>query len=626
MKITKENFSSFDEGIKNEWLITNGIGGFASSTIIGANTRKYHGLLVASLYNSGMRFLVLSKLNENIIVGNNTYTLTSNECMGYIEEGFKNQESFSKRYLPEFKYKMEDVEIIKKIGMVYKENIVSVLYSVKTGNKDVILKVFPLVSYRNFHEVKRSPRFPQDIYENQTCIKLDDEYNLNMKMTSGTYNDFYDVGYNNICYRVENERGLSFIEDLYMPGVYNIKIEAKQNITFGFIASVNKDRFIDKKLNPYQIITNEENRLMKMCKIAGAKNETEDMLAIAADNFIIQKPYGTTIIAGYPWFSDWGRDTFVSLEGLTLKTNRYNDAKNVILTYSRYIENGLIPNVISENGGQSYNSVDASLWYIEAVYQYYKYTDDVELIKSIYNKLTGIIEAYKNGTLYGIMMDTDGLITAGNKDTQLTWMDAKVGNIVPTPRYGKAVEINALWYNALKIMEELSNVIEKDFEKDTSILVKKSFVKFYNNIGLFDTIDPCNSQIRPNQLLTTSLSFPVITGEKAKEVFDVIKEKLYTEKGIKTLHQEDIEYRGRYEGGVYERDISYHQGTAWTWLLGLYKKAYEKIYNEEYKISNIHELLSDRCIGNISEIYDADSPRYAKGAYAQAWSVAAFIK
>lgn len=398
--------------------------------------------------------------------------------------------------------------------------------------------------------------------------------------------------------------------------------------TIEFVASVDETADFLKTADAQNIIRGEKVRFEKIFKIANAKSDLEKELTIAADNFIIQKNSIKTIIAGYPWFGDWGRDTFISFEALLLETGRFKDAKEIINGFKKYIKNGLVPNLISETGAESYNSVDASLWYIDAVYKYYKYTRDIEFVKEIYPSILEIINAYKNGTLFDIKMDVDGLIMSGNKDTQLTWMDAKVGDKVPTPRYGKAVEINALWYNALKITEVFSNIINEKFENELSIKVEESFKKFYaeENNGLLDTIEPISKQIRPNQIIAIGIEFSPVSKEKAKDIIKLVEEELYTNKGLKTLSSDDKDYRPYYFGGVYERDISYHQGTVWPYLMMFYNRAikkYEKRVNEN--IDSI-ELLRDDCIGSVAEIYDAETPRLPKGAFAQAWSVAMLIE
>lgn len=626
MLITNEkDFSSFENGIKKEWIIANGIGGYSSSTIIGANTRKYHGLLVVALDESYERFLVLSRLNEEIELDKKTYSISSNECPGYIENGFKYQKCFAKEYLPEFFYEIKGVQILKKIGIVHGENKVAVSYTIKTGNNNVKFKLSPIINFRNFHETKDLYRDEQTIENNTVKVRLNSKHDLYMTISEGEYNKYYNTYYQNMIYREEKARGLDFCESHYMPGSYEISLLKNEEKTIEFVASVDDKLMFNIKPNAESIIKSEETRMQKVCKVFGARNETEKDLAIAADSFLIEKNYGKTIIAGYHWFSDWGRDTFIALEGILLKTNRFIDAKNIILTFSKHIKNGLVPNLIGEDGGQSYNSVDASLWFINAVYKYYKYTGDTELVHNVYDKLNEIIEFYKKGTDFDIKMDEDGLITEGHENTQLTWMDAKVGDYVPTPRNGKAVEINALWYNALNIMRRFSDIVGKDFDDSLISKIKKSFGKFYKEHGLYDTLEPLSDKIRPNQIFAVSLDFPVLDTEKANDVVDVVEEELLTDKGLKTLNSKDVDYKPRYEGDVFSRDTSYHEGTVWPWLMMGYYEACYKLKRKPKVLLDINQMLEDRCIGSICEIYDADEPRRANGAVSQAWSVAMAI-
>lgn len=678
---TKDISSTFDKNVQSEWLVTNGIGGYASSTIINANTRKYHGLLVASIGGNLDRYMVLSKLNEYVIVDGQKYSISSNECKDYIEKGYVYEEAFERKMLPEFLYGVKGVEISKKVAMLHGQNKVCIKYNiVNTTDSVAYFTAVPFVNYRGFHEVKNAGDYIQHYDDNILCIDVSKDNKLYIKFDESEYIKYDSTFYNNMYYRVEAERGFDAFESHYMPGEFRIELDAKSKKELFFVAEFNSNCTIDDK-ETKSIVRGEEIRLEKVCKMASClENNTNKELVVASDSFIIDKKNGKSIVAGYPWFSDWGRDTFISLEGLLLKTNRFTDAKAVLKYFANYIRRGLVPNYIDESGGGSYNTVDASLWYIEAVYKYFNYTSDYSTLKELFPKLLEIVYSYMVGTDFGIYMCDDGLITAGSPDTQLTWMDAKVGDCIPTPRYGKAVEINSLWYNALRSVEELNKRLinkycadmddsktahdiinsiyylrdesnsRKNSEKNTKNLflsdevfkyyegltivfdgrlqkkVKESFKKFYADEGLFDTIDPYNEQIRPNQIISLSLSFPILSGDKAKEVLALVSEKLLTKKGLKSLNSEDKDYRPRYEGDSYNRDISYHQGTIWVWLIGEYARAFEFVNKKKFVAIDAMELLNDGIVGNVAEIYDADEPHYAKGALAQAWSVSALIK
>ncbi len=676
---TKDISSTFDKNLRNEWLVTNGIGGYASSTIIGVNTRKYHGLLVASLGKNMERIMTLSKFNEYITIDGDKYSFSSNECQNYVEKGYIYQDAFERKMLPEFLYNVDGVEIVKKISMVNGENKVCIRYNlVNTKDNIAYFSLIPFVNYRDFHRVQNARAYEQSFDEYLT-VKVDSKYNLYIKVTDSEYKELENTFYNNMFYRTEQSRGFDAYENQYMPGEFTVQLLPNEQKEIYVVAELNDKCTINDEESKI-IIKQETIRLEKICKIASAKTDVEKELVMAADQFIVSKGEDKSIIAGYPWFSDWGRDAFISMEGLLLKTSRFPEAKAILKYFANYIKDGLVPNYINNDGGGSYNTVDASLWYIEAAYRYLNYTNDCGTIKEIFPKILEIVYSYMTGTSYGITMDDDGLIIAGTKDTQLTWMDAKVGDYIPTPRYGKAVEINALWYNALEVVSKMNkkllskyasnlpeNASPKDmlnaiynindkkndsnkfdekktrdlflldkasiyydilslvFDRRLSAKVKESFKKFYADRGLFDTIEPFNDQIRPNQIMALSLSFPVLSGEKANEVFNVVKDKLYTSKGLKTLNEDDSQYKARYEGDSFNRDSSYHQGTVWPWLIGEYAKAYKYINKKNYKTISAEELLNDGCVGSIAEIYDADEPRYANGALAQAWSVAAII-
>ncbi|HEY8500961.1 MAG TPA: amylo-alpha-1,6-glucosidase, partial [Clostridia bacterium] len=369
------------------------------------------------------------------------------------------------------------------------------------------------------------------------------------------------------------------------------------------------------------------------------------MLVSAADKFIVYRrsTNSKSVIAGYPWFTDWGRDTMIALPGLTLAAGRYEDASDILYTFASYEKDGLLPNVFPDGtGNPAYNTVDASLWYFEAVYKYLQCTNDINFIdKHLLKSMTNIINRYKNGTLFNIRMDEDYLISAGNAETQLTWMDAKAGNWVVTPRHGKAVEINALWYNALMVMAEIMRKMDGsgDEYSDLACKVKKSFVEqFWNERGncLFDVVggQEKDDKMRPNQIIAVSLSFPVLDGALAKCVVDSVYEQLYTSMGLLTLSRDDPQYRGIYAGDQFARDGAYHQGTVWAWLLGRFITAYARVYKDKHNIKNMlesfflpfHDHLRDACLGSISEIFDGNEPLVPRGCFAQAWSVSEILR
>ena len=669
MKYNKK-YMNLEEGLKKEWLITNGIGGYCSSTIIGCNTRKYHGLLVAPLTPPARRFLILSKVDEAVEVNGKTIPLYTNMCKNYISEGFKRLESFEKDYFPIFTYKIKDIIIKKIICMEYGKNTVCIYYKIKNGKKDSKLILAPIINYRDFHTMSTNHTYNVQQNINNKKVKLViDNNNQNpvyMNITDGKYTPHQNDYFKNMYYIEEEKRGFYPEEDLYVPGRYEINLNPGEEKELEFVCSLEEN--IDE-LDTKNLINNEITRINELIiksKLINIKKETESKedreyrefvtkYIIAADNFVVDRPRFNlhTIIAGYPWFLDWGRDSMISFEGLLLIPKRYDIAKEVLLTFVRDIKFGLVPNGYSGFDNRPlYNSVDASLLLFEQVKKYLDYTSDNKFVKqNIYEKLKNVIESYKNGIDIddnNIYLDKDNLVSSGTEQTQNTWMDAKFLNTPATPRNGKVVEVNALWYNALKIMEELATKYEtKEIAKQYSKMAedtKKSFnEKFYNKKrkALYDVLG--DSKIRPNQLFSMSLTYPVIDcdSEIAKEIFDTVTKKLLNNYGLKTLAKGEKDYIEVYEGDSFKRDMSYHQGITWPWLLGLYydslkniiksqknktdKKEYEeklKKFIETTKKTFLKSIDEDGVIGSIAELYDSKKPQLSKGALAQAWSVA----
>lgn len=645
MDFGKSCWRTYEQGIQKEWLLTNGIGGFSSSTVIGSNTRRYHGLLVASLKPPVARHLILSKIDESVTVDGEIYNLFSYEVPGFIQKGYHYLERFQYNFLPKYIFRVKDVYIEKEICMVYGENTVAVVYRIINGIKKINLRLTPLVNFRDYHfnSSRAYMNFVKE-YKDDILTVRPTFYDIDISLycSEGKYKDLDDTWFYNMDYAIERERGLSSTEDHYIPGCFDIDIEPMEEKCITFICTVEKS--IGCK-DGRKIIGKEEKRLKSLVDKAGYKNELAKRLVLAADNFIVHRKStdAKTIIAGYPWFTDWGRDTMIAFTGLTLSTKRFEDAKEILYTFSKYIKDGLIPNMFPDGGNEPpYNSVDAPLWYFVAAKKYADYTKDYDFIeKNLYTGLKEIIEYYSKGTRFDIKMDKDYLITAGNEYTQLTWMDAKVGDWVVTPRHGKAVEINALWYNALKVMSELSKHLNRDFASYDELAqkVRESFAeKFWNEEKqcLYDCITENynDDKIRPNQIMAVSLDYPVIEGDKAKKIVSKVFSELYTAYGLRSLSPQSSEYVGVYAGDQYRRDGAYHQGTVWTWPLGQFITAYLKVNNyssgaKKMAIKFIEPFidhLADACLGSISEIFDGDEPLIPRGCFAQAWSVAEILR
>lgn len=667
MKLSKKQLS-LEDGITKEWLITNGIGGFASQSVLGINTRKYHGLLVAPLMPPARRYVILSKIDESINVDGKEEILYSNIGKNYISEGYKNLESFEKIYTPSFKYETPSkIKIEKQISMVYGKNIVCVYYKIENIDKDITMKLAPVMNYRDFHCMNTNHEYNvnQKIIANKVRVTVDGNKILPIYLYSkeGNYIEHQNDIFKNMFYVEEEKRGFYPEEDLFVPGRYEINIAANTTKEFTIVCGLEENI---EEIDGKTVIENEKKRLDKIIDASNfvdrnqSKSTQEQMrdLVIASDNFVTYRPKFSlhTIIAGFPWFLDWGRDTLISFEGLLLKTRRFDIAKEVLLMMTKDIKYGLVPNGYSGYDSRPlYNSVDSSLLLIEAVSKYLEYTQDYTFVKnSLYKILKNIIESFQNGINVddsNIFMDKDGLISAGTPETQLTWMDAKVGNFAVTPRNGKAVELNSLWYNALKIVANLAEKYNDEKKHDEyEKLAKKVRVsfnkKFYNekNKCLDDVIG--SEEIRPNQLFALATTYPVmiLSNEKAKEMLKTVSKELYTKYGLATLSKKDPKYIAVYEGDGFRRDMSYHQGITWPWLAGLYVESYKTIIKneknktekkkleEEYEkiISNYKksfaQAMKEGAIGTISELYDSKPPYLPKGAFAQAWSVSEVIK
>lgn len=647
MEFGKSYWYGYEQGSEREWLITNGIGGYASGSLICSNSRRYHGLLIAALKPPASRFLLLSNILEDLIIEEDTtVSLSSFKATdGYVNQGYTYLHRVQYDYLPEFVYSYKDIFIKKKIAMKQGENTAVVQYEIRNGSKAAILKLTPLVNYRDHHHKSQRSNLNFSIQYKQNEIVISpegSEVKLQIGIREGEFEKFNDCYFYNMLYTIEQERGLDSYEDHFMPGCFNIKLEPLESKIVSFVATTEKIDIC--KINAANLIKEEENRYCELLNIKAYKSELCRRLVLAADNFIVYRAStkAKTVIAGYPWFTDWGRDTMIAFSGLTLATGRYEDAKDILYTFSKYVNYGLLPNMFPDNGEQpAYNSVDAALWYFEAVNNYLDYTNDYSFIKEkIYNCLTEICAGFINGTIFDIKMTAEGLITAGNQHTQLTWMDAKVGDWVVTPRHGKAVEINALWYNALMVMAKLAQRFEnEDIYSKLAKQTKDAFAKvFWNEKDgcLYDVVNESgkDASIRPNQIIAVGLSYAVIEGIKAQKVVQKVWKELYTPYGLRTLSQDSPQYRGKYSGDVLSRDGAYHQGTVWTWPLGKFIKAYVRVNKNSLQarknaldfIMPFIDHMKDGGLGSISEIFDGSDPHYPRGCFSQAWSVAEILR
>jgi len=649
IQINRDICSNFDKAIEKEWLETNSLGGYASSTIIGVNTRGYHGLLVAAEKPPVGRKVMLSKVDEVVSVNGRRYDISCNQYSGAIyPEGYKYMDSFRIDPFPIFRYILDDVVIEKSVFMIHGENTTLVAYRLVESSKPVTLEIRPFVACRGFHERLHEADNPGiDVQWEKGSIFV----NLNgtgfyLSVNGGV---FHATGYwyKNFEYRIEAERGQETHEDLYNPGYFVYKLVNEKE--FALAASEHDPSCFDlEKLRADEL----RYRLGNNYDVAYRLKQNDKIhsgiasLMSASDQFLVKREDFISIIAGYHWFEDWGRDTMISLPGLALVTGKYDAAKDILLAYAGYCDRGMIPNRFPESGEQpEYNTVDAALWFIYAAKKFLDYTDDLKFIElELYPVLAKIIRHYSGGTRYNIHTDTDGLLYAGEKGSQITWMDAKIGNFIVTPRYGKPVEVNALWYNALRTMRELSGKLGYDGSahrySQMAEKVRKSFNDtFWNKAEgcLYDYVDGnyADDSIRPNQIFAISLPYQVLPEERAKSVLNVVQRELLTPFGLRSLSPKHKNYIGTYSGDQYSRDIAYHQGTVWAWLLGPFITAYVNINGRSKETEGfindliseiINNHLNDAGLGYISEIFDGDPPHRPRGCIAQAWSVAEVLR
>jgi len=663
ISLSQEMLSHFDDAIQKEWIITNGLGGYASSTVLDINTRKYHGLLVAAFHPPGGRRVCLAKLDEEIGIGRNTYPLGANEFQnGIFPQGHTFLREFTVSPFPKYVYAVKDVEVKKTIFMPREKNAAIAVYNVSNKSVfDVEIRVFPLINWRPIHSVTDRWKIPWEFIQEQRDKEVDIRFSvprsvLMMKATGGHY---IAAGrwVEGIYYREEAVRGESCLDDCYQTGYFEVGVKANKKEDFAITAVADKNEVEARKIlaempaTMYDIEASQEQEMKHRENLLAKFYEEHESLppkdwlnwvVLATDMFVV-KGVGDvqkSVIAGYHWFEAWARDTFISMPGLMLVTGRFEDAREVFLTFKKHCKQGLIPNFLSDQLGQSaYNAVDATLWFVNAVLQYLKYANDFKFVQEqLWETLKTIIENHAKGTVFNIHVDSDGLLFHGS---QLTWMDATVDGQPITPRAGKAVEVEALWYNALKTMELLADGFKdkRESEKYAQMAekAKKSFAeKFWNSEKncLFDVVSEHerDDSLRPNQIIAAALDFTMLDNVKNERIVDVVHHELLTPYGLRTLSRSDPKYIGVYAGDRRSRDKAYHNGTVWPWLLGLFTTAFLKTkgyaeYRREYALKKfLLSLFTERIfeggLGTISEIFDGEPPHTPRGCIAQAWSVA----
>jgi predicted glycogen debranching enzyme len=631
--------------------VTNGLGGYACGTVAGANTRRYHGFLLASLKPPVERTLLVAKVDVSVEYRGRTYPLFANEFAGGSVDpcGFVHLESFTvSDGVPVWRYALADALLEQRIFMAPGANASYLRLEVLRATAALHVACKPLVTYRDFHSHGRGQRPFRTVADGQGCTvtAFDGALPYRLAMSTGRY-EAADLWYWNFLHREEFERGLDALEDLWGPGTFRADLELGEPVFFTATAEQSPPPPGDDVLGA--LTRRSRQSIAALPKSAPPWLGT---LATASEQFIVQRDAkdagSASIIAGYPWFSDWGRDTMIALPGLTTVLGRFDTAAAILRTYAGFVDRGMLPNRFPDAGGApEYNTADAALWMFQAVSGYLEATRDPDLLRDLFPTLAAIIHAYADGTRYGIHVDSkDGLLCAGEPGagqpgTQVTWMDAKHDGHVFTPRVGKPVEINALWLNALEVAMRLAgrvrNVGEKRFCAGLLQRAGEAFSRFWNEERgcLYDVLDvdggvAHDASIRPNQIFAVSLPWSVLPPEHMRAVVDTCARDLLTSHGLRSLAPEDPAYIGRYAGNSWERDAAYHQGTVWSWLLGPFARAHYRVYGDVHRaqefLAPIAQHLASACIGSVSEVFDGDAPHIARGCFAQAWSVAEILR
>ncbi len=652
LEFGRETCGSLEIAEQREWLVTNGIGGFASGTVSGNLTRRYHGLLVAALHPPVGRTQLVAKLDETAHYAGIEYALATNRWLsGAVEpKGYVNIESFRlEGTTPIWQFALGDALVEKRIWMHQGENTTYVQYTLLRGGQPLGLELKALVNYRDFHSSTHAGDWQMKVEAIEEGVQINafDGGTPFYLLSAGAEFETRHEWHRDCFLPLAKYRGLDDHEDHLLAAVFSTELALNQSVTL--VLTTNTDAQLDGSRAWEEHAEHEKKLFAKWtshdAQAASSAPGWVQPLILAADQFIVRRslpeePDGRSIIAGYHWFGDWGRDTMIALPGLTLTTGRTDIARKILLAFARYVDGGMLPNDFPDAGGRpEYNTVDAALWYYEAVRQYFAVTQDRATLVSLFPVLEEMINAHLKGTRYQIHVDqADGLLYAGEPGVQLTWMDAKVGDWVVTPRIGKPVEINALWYNALETMAALAPAAGRSGEPFAKMaaMVKRSFGKFWNSGSgcCFDVIDAPgignDASLRPNQIFAVSLPESPLSPEQQRAVVDVCARRLVTSHGLRSLAQEEPGYQGHYGGAPRERDGAYHQGTVWGWLMGPFVLAHLRVYGDHKAAASFLEPLGKQItshgLGTLSEIFDGDAPFTPRGCIAQAWTVGEVLR
>lgn len=651
--LNKDALTPMSVGVQKEWVLTNGIGGYAGSSVTGAHARKHHGYLIASLHPPVERFVILSKINECLIRSSEKIDFTVEQYLAddgstAYRKGIEYLNSFTYDGLVHFTTKAPEFTMTKTLAFEHGKNTIAVSYDIQNDGDAATLVLTPLFNYRVHHDASTVDTLKFDTTYEQPEIRLVPQQNKDVTIRlftdDGTVVPCEEKYTTGMQLQKELDVESDALDDNYTPYQIEFPLDAgcckKISIVCTIEDAYEKDAFATAAA--------EMARFDALEKKAGYHDELAETLTIAADHFLAyrQSTGLMTVLAGLPWFTDWGRDTMIALTGLTLATGRYQDARDILTTFARYVHHGMVPNMFPDEGtAPLYNTADASMWYFYAVGKYLDYTGTPEdyafVQETIYPKLKEIIAAYEHGTDFSIYMEEDGLIHAGSGLDQVTWMDVRVGDWVATPRHGKPVEINALWYHALCLMEEWATRFGEDGSHYAALAAhaKESFTKeFWNEKDgcLYDVVDGLegDATLRPNQIYAVSLPHRMLDADKEKKIVDKVYEKLYAKTGLRSLSPDDKEYHPTYEGCLDKRDHAYHQGTSWGFLLGGFLTAYVHVYGTSKEVIKQADAMLDAtreqfyhgCIGSIAEIFDGDEPHTSRGCYAQAWSVGEILR
>jgi predicted glycogen debranching enzyme len=647
----REVCGRIDVAEEREWLVTNGLGGFASGTVAGSATRRYHGLLVAALHPPVGRTQLVAALDETAHYAGSEYALATHRWAdgGVDPKGFQLVESFSlEGTIPVWRYAVADALLEKRVWMRHGENTTYIQYTLLRGSPSLELNLKALVNYRDFHSSTHAGNWRMKIEAIERGAKVIafegavPFYLRSAEASAELHHEWYRACY----FSQERARGLDDNEDHLFAANFHAALTAGSSVSI--VVSTEENASLDARAIHQELATHRQN-ILRLGNVNVSFDQKSspwhEQLLLAADQFIVKRalpvqPEGRSIIAGYHWFGDWGRDTMIALPGLTLSTGRPEVARQILLAFSRYVDQGMLPNNFPDAGGKpEYNTIDASLWYLEAVRQYHEASGDTATLEKLFPVLAGILDAYVNGTRYDIHVDpSDGLLCGGGPGVQLTWMDAKVDDWVVTPRTGKPVEINALWINALHTMSSFARILKLPAEGYVKLESKatKNFQKFWNEPRscCFDVVDSPgignDAALRPNQILAVSLPVSPLTLQQQKSVVDICARQLLTSYGLRSLAPSEAGYSARYGGTPHDRDAAYHQGTVWAWLLGPFAIAHFRVYKDAAAARQFLEPLAEQIlshgVGSLSEIFDPGPPHTPNGCIAQAWSVGELLR